>query len=389
VYSVVIPLAHGKALRVLQSPLHSYHQAHGARFVEFAGWQMPILYRSIHDEHRLIRSAAGWFDVSHMGRIKISGRHARKFLERILTRRISDMAPLSCRYSLICNDSGGVRDDVIVYRFENHFLLVVNACNRVKVLDHLRSQLGDLVVQIDDQTRTTAMVAVQGPRTMDLVGRLSREVPALKRYAFCIKNLLILELVISRTGYTGEDGIEIILPAAMAGTALKLLVKDPPPGTDAAQATQPCGLGARDTLRLEAGMPLYGHELDETLDPLSAGLAFAVNLDKDQQENGEPFLGQEALKKIAASGPTQRLVGLALEGPRTPRQGMAVFAGAEQVGRVTSGCLSPTLGYPIAMAYVRADHAEVGRTLEVGLGSQRPVARVVKLPFYHRPATGA
>jgi aminomethyltransferase len=371
---------------VLQTPLRQYHVAHSAKLVEFAGWEMPLLYSSIHEEHHQVRRAAGVFDVSHMGRIKVSGRHARKFLESILTRRISDMLPLTCRYSLICNEQGGVLDDVIVYRFDDHFLLVVNAANRGKILAHLQAHAGDLVLKIEDQTAATAMVALQGPKTMEIVGRLSHEVPGLKHYAFCIKNLLVLKLVVSRTGYTGEDGIEIIFPAAMAGMALKLLVKDPPPGDTAAVAFQPCGLGARDTLRLEAGLPLYGHELSETIDPLSAGLAFAVSLDKDQQENGAPFLGQEALKKIAAAGPAQRLIGLRLEGQRTPRQGMAVLDGDAPIGAVTSGCLSPTLGYPIAMAYVPADRADPGRALHVNLGSEHAAAQVVALPFYHRPA---
>jgi aminomethyltransferase len=315
-----------------------------------------------------------------MGRIKISGRHARKLLECLLTRRVSDMEEKTCRYSLICNEQGGVLDDVLVYRFADHWMLVVNASNRKKIFDHIHANIADRVVKIEDITEKTAMVALQGPKVMDFVSRFSKEVPTLKRYHFTIKNLMILELIISRTGYTGEDGVEIIMGAKMAAMALKLLAKENPDQPE--MAIKPAGLGARDTLRLEAGMPLYGHELSEAVDPISAGLRFAVALDKDQDTKGEPFIGIEALQKIAAAGPQRRLVGLKLDGKRTPRQGMAVSAGDAAVGEVTSGCLSPTLGYPIAMAYVDAAHAEPDTTLSLPIGD----AQIVDLPFY-KPAT--
>ena len=366
-----------------RTPFYSFHQDHHARFVDFAGWEMPIMYGSILDEHHQTRNSGGLFDVSHMGRLKVSGRHARRFVERLVTRRVSDMPEKTCRYALICNERGGVIDDVIVYRFEDHFLIVCNAANRAKVVDHCNSAAvrGDLVVKLDDQTESTAMVAVQGPKVMQMIGKFSSEVPSLKRYAFAVKNLLILKMTISRTGYTGEDGVEVILPAAMAGMAIKLLLKDK---ADDAAILRPAGLGARDTLRMEAGMPLYGHELDEDTDPLAAGLGFAVTLDKHTAENGERFVGQDALEKIAAAGPSKKLVGLKLEGKRTPRQGMAVLAGDAPAGQVTSGCLSPTLGFPIAMAYVAPAHAAVGTALQVDLGSAKAAAEVVPLPFYKR-----
>jgi aminomethyltransferase len=366
-----------------RTPFHQFHADHGARFVDFAGWEMPILYKSIHEEHHHVRTRAGLFDVSHMGRIKVSGRHARRFLERMLTRRISDMDEQACRYSMICNEAGGVLDDVIVYRFSDHWLLVVNASNREKVLGHLRHHAGDAALKIEDQTFDTAMIALQGPGVMEIVGNFSREIPSLKRYRFCQKNLLIMKLTISRTGYTGEDGIEIIMPGSMAGMALKLWMRGKPDDPD--QALRPAGLGARDTLRMEAGMPLYGHELDEQTDPLSAGLDSAVSLDKPAPEGAsddEPFIGAAALRAIAQAGPRRRLVGLKLDGRRTPRQGMAVLAGDDRVGQVTSGCLSPTLGRPIAMAYVEADSAE--RVSAVEIGSGRVDAAVTQLPFYRR-----
>lgn len=367
-----------------KTPFHGFHQQFNPKMVDFAGWEMPIHYGSILEEHQQVRRSGGLFDVSHMGRIKISGRHARRFLERVLTRRVSDMDAKTCRYSLVCNEQGGVLDDVLVYRFEDHWLLVVNASNRTKILDHfgrVRATDGsEFVVKIEDQTESTAMVAIQGPSVMETVGRFSSEVPTLPYYGFCVKNLLIIKMTISRTGYTGEDGIEVILPAKVSDMAMKLLVKDR--GPDA--AIRPCGLGARDSLRLEAGMPLYGHELDETTDPYAAGLGFAVALNKREDENGEDFIGRAALEAIKQVGPSKRLIGLKLDGKRTPRQGAEVRIGEKVVGQVTSGCLSPTLGYPIAMAYVQPDVLAVGDTAQVALGSSVGDAEVVPRPFYKR-----
>ncbi|MBI1338372.1 MAG: glycine cleavage system aminomethyltransferase GcvT [Phycisphaera sp.] len=369
---------------VHRSPFHSFHADHKAKLVDFAGWELPMLYTSIHEEHHQVRTMGGLFDVSHMGRIKLSGRHARKFIERLATRYVSDMPEKTCRYSMICNANGGVMDDIIVYRFDDHWMLVVNGANRQKIVSHMHAQVGDMSVKIEDLTESTAMVAVQGPKVMEMIGQFSREIPTLKRYAFTTKNLLILKLIISRTGYTGEDGVEVIMGANMAGMAVKLLLKDGVDAEGKAINVKPAGLGARDTLRIEAAMPLYGHELSEELDPLSAGLNFAVTLDKDQRDRGETFIGQDALKKIADEGPTKNLIGLKLDGKRTPRQGMKVYKGDTEIGSVTSGCLSPTLGYPIAMAYVTRDSVSAGDTLCLDLGSTRADAQVVALPFYKR-----
>ena len=366
---------------MLRTPFYDFHTQHHAKFVDFAGWEMPIHYGSIIDEHHQTRNSGGLFDVSHMGRVKFTGRHARKFLERVLTRKISDMAEKTCRYSMVCNEHGGVLDDVIVYKFADHWLLVVNASNREKLLKHFEAVKGADVVTIEDQTKSTAMVAVQGPQVVPMIGAFSSEIPTLKRYTFALKNLLVLKLTVSRTGYTGEDGVEVILPAAMANMAIKLLLKD----KAESGLVKPCGLGARDTLRLEAGMPLYGHELDENTDPFAAGLDFAVSLDKGVAGEGPEiprFIGQDALERIKASGPDKRLVGIRFDSKRTPRQGMPVFAGDRQVGTVTSGCLSPTLGFAIAMAYVAPDAAAEGQALTVNLGSAHAQGVVTKLPFY-------
>ena len=363
-----------------KTPFHGLHSDRGAHFVDFAGWEMPIRYGSIIEEHQHVRQEAGLFDVSHMGRIKVAGRHARRFLETILTRRITDMAEKTCRYSLICRADGGVLDDIIVYRFSDHWLLVVNASNREKILAHLKANVGEFVITVEDTTLKTGMVAVQGPRAMELIGKFSGEIPTLKRYTFTTKNLLILKLIVSRTGYTGEDGVEIIMPANMASMAIKLFLKE---RKDDGVDLKPIGLGARDTLRMEAGMPLYGHELSEAIDPISAGLGFAVSLDKEAEGGNEAFIGQQALRAIAEAGPKRKLVGLKLDGKRTPRQGAVVVRGEATVGEVTSGCLSPTLGHPIAMAYVDAAAAEA-TDLAVTIGDKPVEAQVVKLPFYKR-----
>jgi aminomethyltransferase len=383
----LVPLAGklNRSLQVLKTPFYSYHQKHEAQLVDFAGWEMPIRYGSIIEEHKQVRNSGGLFDVSHMGRVKFTGPHARRLLERLLTRRISNMKDNTCRYSLVCNEQGGVLDDVLIYRMENHWLLVVNASNRAKLLKHFAQVQGDMKVKMEDQTQATAMIAVQGPNVMELLSGVSSEVPGLKRYTFCVKNLLMMNMIISRTGYTGEDGVEIILNANMAVMALKLLTGS----AQAMEVVKPVGLGARDTLRLEAGMPLYGHELDEETDPFAAGLDFAVSLDKDEHDNGERFIGQDALKKIKADGPGKKLIGLKLEGKRTARQGMTVYALAgddgQDIGEVTSGCLSPTLGASIAMAYVQPGFSEIGRELALRLGAKLVTATVVDLPFYKRP----
>ena len=370
---------------MLQSPFHKYHVDQNASFVEVGPWQMPAAYTSPDQEHQYVRNGIGLFDLSHLGRFKVAGRHSRKLLERLLTRRVSDMPEHTCRFSLICNDHGSILDATIVYRFKDHWALVVNEAGRQKIAQHIQDATGDLAVRVEDQTELTAMVAMQGPRVMDLIGRLSREVPALKRHSFCIKNLLILQITIGRTGYTGEDGIEVILPAKTASMVLKLLASES--AGNAELAIQPCGLGARETLRIEAGLPAYGHELTEQIDPFTAGLRFAVDLDKGQPRPGPEelrFIGQNALERLAAGQPERKLVGLKLQGEAAASQGAAVNVAGQDIGNITSACLSPTLGCSIAMAYVKADQAEIGNAAVVEVESKPVDAQVVTLPFYKR-----
>jgi len=361
-----------------RTPLHSFHEKYGARFVEFAGWEMPILYRSIIEEHQQVRTVGGMFDVSHMGRLRITGRDARTFLERLLTRQVTDMAEGQVRYALICNEQGGTLDDVLVYRDDLDWLLVVNASNRKKIVGHMSELASDYQVEIDDQTLTSAMIALQGPKVVDALAENLPEAASLKRYRFTKIELLGAEVLISRTGYTGEDGIEAIFPIKLIDGAFELL-GDSEDGL--AEQFPPAGLGARDTLRIEAGMPLYGHELAEDIDPLTAGLKFAVSLDKGSYERVPKFVGQDAIASIADKSPTRQLVGLKITGKRTPRQGAAVLHEGVEVGVVTSGCMSPTLGQPIAMALVKGDHAEA-EMFGVDLGRKQVEAARCPLPFY-------
>jgi aminomethyltransferase len=373
------------AAELKKTPFHALHLDHKARMVDFAGWEMPIAYGSIIDEHRWCRSSAGFFDVSHMGRLRFTGRHARKFLDRVCTRQILGMQPGMVRYSLVCNAAGGCRDDVLVYCVdEDEYLMVCNASNREKLLGHFAESKGDLAFKLADETESTAMVAIQGPKAMELVARMSSTIPTMKRYRFMVKNLVVIKLLVSRTGYTGEDGVEVILPSSMAKLALGMVLKDMGGETS---VVRPVGLGARDTLRMEAGMPLYGHEISEDLDPVSAGLDFAIKFDKgmtggpDDERTGT-FIGQEALRRIKEEGPARRLVGLLVEGRRSPRQGMQVLSGGAVVGEVTSGCLSPSLDRGIAMAYVPAPLAAEGTAFEIDLaGKGTAAATVAKLPF--------
>jgi len=372
---------------VLKTPLHTFHVDRGGQMVEYAGWELPIRYTGIQEEHRQVRESGGIFDVSHMGRVYFTGRHARRILGTLCSRRISDLQNGQVRYSMICNKQGGVKDDVLVYRLDDtEFMVVCNAANRAKLMEHFEvvRAAGDLKVKIDDRTEKTSMVAIQGPKVMDLISKVSTEVPTLKRYRFTIKNMVVFKLIVSRTGYTGEDGVEVILPGPMTDMALKLLLKDVDMGADDA-VIKPAGLGARDSLRLEAGMALYGHELGEEINALACNVGFAINLDKDEGQRPEPFIGQEALKKTRdAGGPDRTVVGIRLEGKRSARQGNTVLIEGAESGAVSSGCMSPTLGYPIAMAFVDASKTEVGTKVTVDTGRTEIEGEIVVLPFYKK-----
>jgi glycine cleavage system T protein (aminomethyltransferase) len=362
---------------MLRTPLYEFHIACGAKMVDFAGWEMPLLYRGITAEHLQTRRSGSLFDVSHMGRLHITGKDTVPFLDKVLTRNVSAQRIGQIRYSLVCNPAGGILDDIVVGRDAKHWLIICNASNREKIVSHLSSVASEgFDAQVEDRTQSTAMVAVQGPKVIDeLTAVLGLELSSIPRWNFEHGRHLMTPYAVFRSGYTGEDGVEIILSSQSATAAIKSLSSEL---CKPDSLIQPAGLGARDTLRLEAAMPLYGHELNQSIDPLSAGLNWAVDLNKD-------FIGADPIRTIAKNGPAKKLVGLELIGQRIARQGFAVLSGSAHVGEITSGTFSPTLQKSIAMAYVDSNHANDGTELLVDLRSSTQPAKIVPLPFYRRP----
>jgi aminomethyltransferase len=359
---------------VLRTACHAWHVAHGGRMVDFAGWEMPVQYGSIVAEHHAVRRAAGLFDIAHMGRLKFTGPDAAKFLDSLITNDVSSLAVGQIKYALVTNENGGILDDVLVYRLADSHLLVVNASNRLKILAWIERHRAKFNVTAEDQTVPQFMLALQGPKAQSILQPFVDVDLAQTKYYFGTPARVSGQPgFVSRTGYTGEDGFELILSARHAGTLWESLIAAGMPA-----GLLPAGLGCRDTLRLEAGMPLYGHELDESIDPFTAGLAFGVRLDAGE------FIGKPALVSAKAKSDRLRRVGLQLAGKRIAREGALVFVGDKQVGHVTSGTFSPTLEKSIAMAYVPAGQATAGTNLTVDIRGQREPATVVKLPFYKR-----
>lgn len=348
--------------------------------VNFAGWSMPVQYGSIVAEHNATRSALGLFDVSHMGRLRFTGTRAAEFLDSLVTRRITDMEVGQVRYALVTNQQGGILDDVLVYRLahadgSSYHLMVVNASNRQKIVDWIEQHLpeGD-DCRYADITLDTAMIAVQGPLAIELLNpRLDCDLAAMKYYHALETLIDGRSVIVSRTGYTGEDGCELIVPATAARDIWDGVLADS--HNRGGMAT---GLGARDTLRLEAAMPLYGHELNEEITPLEAGLNFAVNLE------GRKFPGSETLAKIKRDGPKRIRIGLELSGKRVPREHYMILSNGQSIGEISSGTFSPTLQKPIAMGYVPPQFAKPGTELSIDIRGAQELAQVVKLPFYRR-----
>ncbi len=363
------------------TPLYTWHREHGGRLVDFAGWSMPVQYTSISAEHLATCQAATLFDVSHMGRFRFQGPGTVTWLDSLLSRHVTDLAGGQIRYSVVTADDGGVLDDVLVYHMPaadqpDTYYLVVNASNREKIWNWLLAHPPAVAsVQMTDDTLATAMIAVQGPLARELV-RLELGLEALNTMKFfsgCRGEIEGKAIVFSRTGYTGEDGVELVVPAEIATPIWDRLLT-----AGRSRGVQPAGLGARDTLRLEAAMPLYGHELTEHITPLQAGLGFAVDL-VDRQ-----FPGRDALANLDAKSLPSR-VGLRLEGKRVARQDAEVLTlEGLSVGHVTSGTFSPTLQQSIAMAYVRPEYASAGTQLHVDVRGREEKAEVVRLPFYQR-----
>ena len=367
-----------------RSPLHDEHAALGATFTGFAGWQMPVRYSSDLAEHAAVRTAAGLFDLSHMAEISVTGADAGAFLDVALAGRLSALPLLKAKYSLLLDESGGIIDDLIVYASaEAEYLVVANASNRHAVVEALLARQADFEVQLADLTEQLALIAVQGPAaraileqteglaTRDELSR-GRTLDTLGYYAAMGMAWRDSPVFVTRTGYTGEDGFELYVDASDAVALWRALL-----AAGEAHGLMPCGLAARDTLRLEAGMPLYGHELSRDILPEQAGLGRAVAVDKPR------FVGKAAIE-AGPAGDARVLVGLRTEGRRAPRAEYPVLHGEDAVGAVTSGALSPTLGYPIAMALVHPDHRAPGTVLDVDVRGTRVPATVVPLPFYRK-----
>jgi len=344
-----------------RTPLHDRQVALGARMVPFAGWEMPVQYEGVIQEHRAVRTDAGVFDVSHMGEIDVEGPRAHELLQGVLSNDLDRLAPGDAQYTLLTNERGGIVDDLIAYRLGEHrYLLVVNAANREADVAWLKEQEvgGSDVRDVSDEY---ALLAVQGPRAIARLG-----LPPARPFTFAEAELDGVEVMVDRTGYTGEDGCELMCMAEDAGTLWDAVL---------ARGVVPCGLGARDTLRLEVCYPLHGNDIGPETDPISAGLGWTCALDKE-------FTGVGELRRIRERGPARRLVAFVMTEKAIPRQGMAIAGG----GEVTSGSYSPMLDVGIGMGYVASAQAQPGTELSIDVRGRPRAARVVKKPIYRKEA---
>jgi aminomethyltransferase len=375
----MVPEYHSQVTSSRQTPLISEHVRLGAVMTSFAGWQMPLRYGSETAEHQAVRHAAGLFDLSHMGEILVRGPDAGAALDYALTGSISVLRPGRARYTMICAADGGVLDDLVVYRQgEQEYLVIANASNTSVVVDELRSRASGFDAVVADATDDYALIAVQGPAAAGILGPLtsldtSQDLGEMKYYAGAFGSVAGAPAWVARTGYTGEDGFEVYCRQADAVAVWDALL-----ASGAPKGLVPAGLAARDTLRLEAGMPLYGNELGPDMTPFEAGLGRVVKFDKPGD-----FVGRSALA-AAAEEPARRLVGLTIQSRRVARHGYPVLADGVVCGTVTSGAPSPTLGHPIAMAYLNASTDAHDAVLSVGIRGETVPAQLTDLPFYSR-----
>jgi aminomethyltransferase len=358
-----------------RTPLHDEHVRLGAKMVPFAGFEMPVQYPTgITAEHKAVRERAGIFDVSHMGEFEVRGPQALDLVQRVSVNDASRLVVGQAQYTAMCLESGGIVDDLLVYRFEQHYMLVVNASNKDKDLTWVRAHTGGLDVEVIDRSDQTALLAVQGPRAREIVRGLAGDVSAVDAtayYHFCEGAVAGVDAVISATGYTGEDGFELYVDASKAVELWRALLAAGEP-----HGLIPAGLGARDSLRLEMGYPLYGNDLDEIHTPLEAGLGWLTKLDKGF------FIGRDAMLRQKEVGLPNRLVGLILAGKAFPRPGYGVRSNGRDVGTLTSGTVSPMSGEGIAMAYLPAELSRPDTEVEIDVRGKTVAARVVRPPFY-------
>jgi aminomethyltransferase len=356
-----------------RTPLYEEHQRLGGKIVPFAGFEMPVQYPSgIMAEHQAVRNAAGLFDVSHMGELDVRGPDALAFLQYVTTNDVSKLVVGQAQYSAICGEDGGVLDDCIVYRFDDHYMVVVNASNLDKDREWIIAHAGNFDVVVTDQSDETGLIALQGPLAQQVLQRLTEDdLDEIGYYHFAEGDVAGVHCVISRTGYTGEDGFELYLPADRTVEVWKRLLE-----SGRQDGVVPAGLGARDSLRLEMGYALYGNDMDERRTPLEAGLAWITKLDKGD------FIGREALQQQKAQGVRHRLMGFVCQERGFPRHGYPVHIGGEPAGEVTSGIVSPMLQQGIGMCYVPAESAKPGTRVDIMVRDKAIPAELARPPFY-------
>jgi glycine cleavage system T protein (aminomethyltransferase) len=346
--------------------------------VDFGGWELPQQYTSIRDEHLAVRKVAGLFDISHMGRLEVAGEGAAAYLQGLLTNNVQPLEPGQAIYALMCKPDGGVIDDLVVYReAHDRFLVVVNASNREKDIAWMRDHLPGSV-SLTDRTRSLSLIAYQGPRAHELLPGRTSNTDGLPYFGFSAGEVAGVPALISRTGYTGEDGFELFIDSSQVGAVWDAIL-----ATGKGAGVLPAGLGARDATRLEAALRLYGNDMDETVNPYEAGLGWTVKLDKGD------FIGRAALVKVREQGPRRTLIGLKTEPGSIPRHGAAVIAQGRPVGTVTSGTHSFFLGYPIALGMIEVSSLRVGDKVAIEVRGREAPAEVAKLPFYRGSARSA